>query len=428
MDRRYYHGIGSSCRINPHRFSNLFHSHFIIRRFQHLFRCVQAPIKQLKIPFATVSSLFLFNLFNYSAKAETLSGIEKFIENGKIENGAFTKEAMKERGLDFTGLWGKMDEITDVIITIIHDFSQLVYNFTLDLLVWIYEFITKFVLVTPLFLFDNGFIRGATVSFSLISISLIIGGVIYESFRKMARQSHMSFKKILKNIPIAFTIAGFSPFFFQVGFSFINQLSNGIVNLGGETFDPKNFASAFDLGLMDIFIMIIFDIMLIITLIKIIFQNAKRWWDLFCLTATAPLALSAWVFDRHRHIYKTWINHIKKLGVVQLVYATFIMLMVGFVSISRFIEPKFWAIKMIILIGALIRLADPPKIVKNYTRDIGDLDGMLNKGKNTFEKVKDTVMFKNFTPLKYYRFQKSEKARIQELRQKHGKRYIKNLR
>lgn len=428
MDRRYYHGINTSFNIHSFSFSNLSSSHFIIRRFQNLFRCIQKLLDKLKFPLVATSTTYLFSLVQKPAHAELL--VNQILENGKVKNGLFTKEKMIENHTGFTGLWNKFDQISDFIINIINwlkNFTENMYHITIDLLTWTYEFLVQYVLFTPLFLFNNNFIKGVTTNFYIISITLIIFGIMYESVMKMIKKNHMRFRKMLKNIPIAFATAGFSPFLFQFTFSIINELSKAIIKLGGDTFNSDQFINMTQLGLSDVFIMLAFDIILIYVLIVILLQNGKRWWDLFCLSTTTPLALSAWVFDRYRYIFHKWFSKVKELAIVQLVYATFIMLMVGFITASRFIDSQYWLFKLLILLGALFRLANPPSIVKKYISHQDNVDDMFKNGNNTIKRIKNTLTFKNFTPLKYYREQKLEKIKIQQLRQKHGRRYIKNL-
>lgn len=181
----------------------------------------------------------------------------------------------------------------------------------------------------------------------------------------------------------------------------------------------------------DVIIMLIFDGMLIGVLIPILLQCGRRYWDLLCLAAISPLAMTAFLFDRHKHHYNNWLNQIKKLSTVQLVYATFIMLMGVFIYGTRFITGDFMTIlipKALIVLGCLYRLANPPQFIKSMTDsgdDIVDMgSGVVKTMKNTY----DTVTLKKFKPLTMIKKNiANKKSALTELRLKTGKRSVGKL-
>ncbi|PKR82876.1 hypothetical protein [Heyndrickxia camelliae] len=224
--------------------------------------------------------------------------------------------------------------------------------------------------------------------------------------------------------------AGFAPFFFEKSFQFINQLTKGITQVGGNIVSGDTFAKSFSLGSIDVFGLLLFDVVLLALLIKVLLQNALRWWDLFTLCAISPLALTSWIFDRHSHLFRQWWSSIKRLGVVQLVYATFVLLIGVFLVGTRFVSPDNYFLRLLVIIGSLMRLANPPQFILSYTRghDINDsFNNLKRRGKGIF----DTLTLKNVTP---YRFIKNHLANIKarelkigELRQKHGRRFVDDL-
>src|SRR5690606_16057453 len=127
-------------------------------------------------------------------------------------------------------------------------------------------------------------------------------------------------------------------------------------SLSGET-----FADVFKIGTIDVLGLFLFDIVLIALLIPILLQNGRRWRDLMCLAAVSPFALASWIFDRHEHFFNQWWSNVKRLSLVQLVYALFILMLGLFIYATRFMSPDAWLIKILIISGGLFGLANPPQ-------------------------------------------------------------------
>ena len=127
-------------------------------------------------------------------------------------------------------------------------------------------------------------------------------------------------------------------------------------------------------------------------LFPILLQNGRRWWDLMCLAAVSPLAGTAYVFDRHRHYFKSWWKQVKHLSLIQLVYAVFIMFMGVFIFGTQNMTAGWGLIlKLAIVAGGMWRMLNPPRIVKELTSgDSRNVFDMANDYKKGFKKVKDT--------------------------------------
>ncbi|WP_349774045.1 conjugal transfer protein TrbL family protein [Lederbergia lenta] len=326
---------------------------------------------------------------------------------------------------DFVGFIG-------TVVAWFKNFNQNIYDLSLNLLSWSYETLVNVVLHTPLFLFNNEFVKNTSIIFSISSVSIITLLTIYEGIMKMLKKRHTDFSQILKRFPLVVAGSGFSPFLFEKAFTIINQLTKGITSLGGAILSGNAFAEVFKVGSMDVLGLLVFDVVLIALLIPILMQNGKRWWDLFCLSAITPLALSAWMFNRHAHLFNQWWGSVKRLSLVQLVYATFILMLGLFIYGTRFIAPEAWLIKLLIIVGGLYRLANPPQFVKSYTRGAETIDSVYDDYKNTGKKVWDTVTLRNLRPANFIRekmfnSQHARKRATQDLRSKHGKRFVKGL-
>src|SRR5690606_12904596 len=85
--------------------------------------------------------------------------------------------------------------------------KQNLYDLSIDIFSFVFEMIMLVGLQIPSFLFNNSFTVNTTLTFSLISISIIILLTIYESFvqmlSKVSKKKYTDFSKILKRLPIA---------------------------------------------------------------------------------------------------------------------------------------------------------------------------------------------------------------------------------
>lgn len=418
MDDRHHQRFSSSSDRNAFNISSLLCSNFTPRKLYSISKAILGFFKKITIPVTAVSSTFLFTSFAHA---------ESFIQRGDVGNGIFSQEAIDGRG-------GAIKEIANFIKDIqgaiewIKDIKENVYQWSLDLLSFTYETLVNIVLQTPIFLFNNSFVKNTSITFSIISVSIVILLTIYEMIMKMLRKRHTDFPTIMKRFPVAVMTTGFTPFLFEQSFKFINRLTKGINQIGGATLDGDTFASLVSVGEIDTIILLLFDVTLLGLLIPIFLQQGKRWWSLFCLSAISPLALTAWVFDRHKHLFDQWWNSIKRISVVQIVYSVFIVLIGVFIYGTRFLSPEMLLIKLLIVIGSLQTLANPPQIVKSYSRGDGDVTDMYSGYKKTAQGIYNTITLKNFRPAQFIRKQKQNKlTQINNLRKQYGRRYIEDL-
>lgn len=420
MDYRHNKGIRANINRNSTSLLTLLRSYSPARKLQPILESIRNAIKKTAIPATAVSSSFLFANFAYA---------ESFIERGSVKNGKFSNQSYDEQSM-----WERIGSAADkfnATMDWFKEFPQHVYDFSIDVFAFIFKMLMLVGLQTPSFIFNGSYTHGTTIVFSIISISIIILLTIFEStmqmISKVAKTKYTDFSTIMRRLPVAIGVAGFTPFLFEKGFQFINKLTRGIISAGGNLFQNNNIDNLISLSGVDLLGMILFDVVALGLIIPILLQGGRRWWDLFILSSVSPLALTAWMFDRHRHLHTQWWNEIKRLSVVQLVFATFITLMGVFLYGARFMSADQWVYKILIMLGALYRLANPPSFVKSYARGEQDINGLFDSYKKTAKGIYGTVTLKNFTPLNYYRSQKALNASRKALRMQKGVRYVDHL-
>jgi hypothetical protein len=388
-------------------------------------------LKRLAVPFTAVTTASLMFTFK-SVKAATMTDIifqkrgvltHKF---GEGDNG-FSIIEMSKQGIH------NLDVITGYIMKGLDWLNNLpvsIPKYTADLLTMLYHFLAKIVLQTPLFIFNNPYLKNTSLTFALISITLVTIFTVFEAIMQMFNKKHTDFKTIAKRWAIVAGISGFVPFAFETGFHYINKLSDAISSMGMNGGTPNGMVAGEKIGWFDTLVIILFDLTAISMLIPIALQAGRRWWDLLVLCAISPLALSSWCFDRHRHYFDKWLESVKTHSLSQLVYAVYILLMGIFIFSTQAIQGGFFTliIKTIIVIAALNRLAHPPQFVSRMTDKGSDVFDEYDKTKKTFTDMYNTVTFKNFRPTQFFKKKAEDKMKkVTSLRKQHKRRYVGDL-
>jgi hypothetical protein len=304
---------------------------------------------------------------------------------------------------------------------------------TADLLTYIFHFLSKIVLQTPLFIFNNPYIKNTSLTFAVISITLVTIFTVFEAFMQMFNKKHTDFHTIAKRWLLVASVSGFMPFAFETGFGFVNKLSDAISSMGMNGGNSHGLISGEKMGWFDTLVIILFDLTAISMLIPICLQAGRRWWDLLCLCAISPLALSAFCFDRHKHYFDKWLESVKTHSLSQIVYAVYILLMGIMIFSTQAIQGGFitLAIKIVLVLAGLNKMTHPPQFIKRMTDTGTDVFDEYDKTKGTLKDVYDTLTFKNFRPVQFFRNRKENKlaqaTKLSGLRKKHGKRYVRDL-
>jgi hypothetical protein len=404
-------------------------------------------LKRLIVPYSAITTASLVFTFS-KAKAATLVDIgREMLKNGDVSHGRYSGKAIAERGGglgEFKHLFENMDAISGYIMKALDWVNNLpvsIPKMTADLLTTIYHFLAKIVLQTPLFIFSNPYLKNTSLTFAVISITLVTIFTVFEAFMMIFNKKHTDLKTIAKRWSIVASITGFMPFAFETGFNFINKLSDGITNIGING-GNANGLICFDkneevlnnvekiikcpkLGWFDTLVIILFDITAISMLIPICLQSARRWWDLLVLCAISPLALSSWCFDRHSHYFRKWLDNVKTHSLTQLVYAVYILLIGIMIFSTQSIQGGFitLVIKILLVIAGLNKLAHPPQFIKRMTDNGEDLVDEFTKTKKTFANMYNTLTFKGLRSTGFIKG-KIEKATNRKLRNKYGRRHV----
>ncbi|MED1863259.1 hypothetical protein P4V41_07305 [Fictibacillus nanhaiensis] len=375
------------------------------------------------IPFAAVTTT---SLFANTPKASAQTLMEK-VTSVKAPLGHMIGKT--EKATEMKEFFEKWNVLADMVNTTVNFFSHLpetIAQLSVNLLAKLYELLMMLI-QTPLFIFDNPYLRDATMTFSFVAMGIVTVLTMIESIKKITKRDHTDFKSILKRYGVAVVGTGFAPFLFKQSFALINWATESITKIGSAGIRSEGMMSYEKLSGFDTTVLLGFDVMLIALVVPIIFQNARRFFDLTFLTVMTPLALSCYVFDDYKYLFSKWWHRIKHLASIQLVFATFISIMGLIIFGIPATSGSSFLVKLLIIAGGFFRLANAPTLVKQRI-DIGDesLGKSANRTTSMLKKGVELAVFKN--PRALLAKSAAEKAtKIASLRKKHGQRFVKNL-
>lgn len=372
--------------------------------------------------------MFTFN----SAKAETVNGWQTMLERGDVRKGIFSKEAIMERGgtlQEFGGVFDKLGVVLDWIISAgawLNNLPSNIAQLSVDLWTKVFELL-MFMLQTPLFIFNNSFLTDTSMVFAGVSVVLVTVLTMINYIKRMLKKENTDTKSIMKRWFLACVGTGFAPFAFEQSFNLLNKVSVAITKIGGSQMSSEGMMNALKLSGFNTLILMGFDLVLVVLMFQFLLQNGRRCFDLCCLAAITPLALAASVFDDTKHLHTQWWNAIKKLGMVQIIYATFICLLGVMMFATKDIVTGWGLLfKACICMGGLFRLVNPPRFVLSRLDNGGNV---IDSGKSAWKDIKDiynTVTLKKPRQILTKR-EEDKMSKIRKLRKEHGRRSVGDL-
>jgi uncharacterized MAPEG superfamily protein len=365
-------------------------------------------------------------LFANTPKASAQTLIEQ-IANIKSPIGYMTGGYNKASEIqEFFEKWNVLAEIVTNTVYFFSHLPETIAQLSVNLLAKLYELL-MLLIQTPLFIFDNPYLRDATMTFSFVAMGIVTVLTMIESIKKITKRDHTDFKSIMKRYGLAVVATGFAPFLFKQSFALINWITTSITKIGVAGIKSEGSMSYMKMSGIDTAILIGFDIMLLALLFPVLKQNARRFFDLTFLSVITPLALSCYVFDDYKYLFSKWWNRIKHLATIQLVFALFICIIGLIIFGIPATTGSGFLIKVLCIIGGFTRLANPPTLIKQRI-DTGDesIKTTANKTVGMLKNGVELAVFKN--PRALLAKSAAEKTlKTAKLRKKHGQRFVKNL-
>lgn len=286
--------------------------------------------------------------------------------------------------------WNPLQPITDSwdkFMEWVHNIPTNIASFSVNLMGDLYHLCTDLIFKTPLWIFDNDWFKNTTYQFSLFSIGIVTVLTVVEAIKRMLsgigkkKRTSMELKDI---VPRWFLVSGaltVFPYLFQKAFQGLNFISEMINSMGADTI--KAVAIPESLKMFDVLTILVFDVILIASVVPILWKNGRRFFDIMLLGVSAPFALTAWIFDSYRHLFKQWWENLKHLSLVQVYYALF-LLMLGWFMFGTPTPDTFsgMLIKMLVVVGGFARMVDPPRLVSKHLDDGGGFDEVFSKNIN----------------------------------------------
>lgn len=263
------------------------------------------------------------------------------------------------------------DWFKDIMIYLTAMFNQISHNSVQFVFKKIYEFVTKIVLYTPEWIFNNTWFPSVVSKFSTISIGVVIIFTMLEGIKRMIRKSHTPFSDTLKKLPLAIGVSAATPYLFSNGLKLLNKVTKLILELGSDEIGLNKSHDIFSVTLafepLNVLAMLLFTILVSILCVPMLLLHARRWFDLTVVGMLTPLAMSARLFSSTEEYFNIWLRSLKNLTLVQLVYAVFITVL-GIIMFATPNPTTFSGVfaKSLFMLGGIYRLAFPPQFVKRF--------------------------------------------------------------
>jgi hypothetical protein len=289
------------------------------------------------------------------------------------------------------------DWLKDIIAFVTMALTQSTHGLIHGIFKAIYNFITSVVLWTPEWLFGGSWFSPTISNFSIISILIVIIFSMIEGLKKNFNLSHTPFRETLKKLPVALGVSALAPILFTEGTKLLNKLTNCILKLGtiDASVNPLSTLS-FVFEPFNLFMMIVFIILMAALCVPISLFNARRWFDFVMLGAITPFAMSAWLFHTTEKYFHMWVRGITNAASTQIVLAGFVSLL-GLLIFGTPNPTTFVGLltKVLLMIGGIYRLAFPPYFLTQATNSYESIAEWYRNSKryiaDSHDKIKKTA-------------------------------------
>lgn len=279
------------------------------------------------------------------------------------------------------------------IISFFQNLPRNIANWSIEFMSTVYEFTSKLIMKTPLWIFDNQWFHNTTYKFSFLTIGIVSALAAFEGIKHMVKkwrkkkEPPMDMIKIGKRWSIASVAMLITPFLYQKIFQVLNWISDFLISIGGQ--NMKGLTIADKISFFDVLTLLVFNLILLGTVIPVLWKNARRFFDILVLTVSTPFALTAWIFDSYRHLFNQWLDNLIHLSLVQLYYAFYLLILGLFLFGTPTPDDLVGIIiKVLVVIGAYARMIDPPRIIRRHL-DTGDgLDESIRNTKEVYEQTR----------------------------------------
>lgn len=383
MVRRHHKGSRTRTSEHTSRLRSLLSSPNGVRKLTILKRALLA----VGIPVSVLSTSFLFSGKTYAASLG-LPEEKKVAPIQVITDLLKNEENNKILGIVPNPIQPVIDKV-NALVEWCTNIPNKIAEWSIDLLVQIYDLTSSLILKTPLWIFDNPWFENTTHQFSLLAIGLVSILSAVEGIKRMLskvskKHKGMKLKDIVRRWFIVAGSLTIIPYAFQKVFQGLNWVSELLINMNKATI--KTVALPEFISMFDVFVLFLFDAVLITTVIPMLWKNGRRFFDILVLGISTPFALTAWIFDDYKHFFRQWWEQLKHLSLVQVFYAFFLLIIGLFMfGTPTPTDPIGFIIKLLVIIGGFARMINPPRLISKHLDSGEGLDTMVHRD------VKSTV-------------------------------------
>lgn len=264
------------------------------------------------------------------------------------------------------GLSGWFDKKWSEIVTTVDGWMKDIANGYYEFIGWSFSELTKMVTTVPIGMIDNENVFKLQGLFMGYSVLMMIFLSVIEGYKAIMGVSYTKITTIFGRTFVALVGAGLTvPAVIwlvncaNLAVQMIMLLATSYFGSGGNVGEVlKDFSAG---GFGNFFASLLFMVAFFYFIAHALFKVGIRWFDLLMNVVSSPFAWGAYVTNGTAGYLKRWMTTTGRLILTNIVYAFYVVVIsVIILSPAGVDSAGGWLGRMLLLIGGLFRLANPP--------------------------------------------------------------------
>ncbi len=248
-------------------------------------------------------------------------------------------------------------------------------GFLTDFISWLFDDMMKYLLFTPLGIFNNPETISIVFRFGALSAAIVTLLSILEGIKRMLSLSYTPLRQMVVRYPLALAVTGFAPLAFYwtaMGVNKAVELIGALTKAGlSDTYTYANQIQALGDSIFMSGLTFFFLVAASFYMTKAFLQNGARWFGLLFNCVTTPLVMMGYIFKPYEHIAGAWLSDTMKKFGTQVVHSFYLSLIAVImfspkVVASSSLEDGFNAaiVRLMLAVGGLHLMMHPPGWIK----------------------------------------------------------------
>lgn len=239
-----------------------------------------------------------------------------------------------------------------------------------DFVSWFYTQATELVTIFPLAVFGNPYVYKMQMAFTGYAVFMIVLLSMLEGLKAILGFSYTSFltligRTVVSSIGMGLTIPAV---LFLIKCS--NLLVYSILRVSAQYTSNAHLGEAFRTlsydGLVNFVASLLFLLACLYFILLALLRVGRRWFDLLMNLVISPLAWAAYVTNGTARYLSDWFRSTGRIILANIVYAFYVAVLSLVIMLPiRMDSVADWLVKMLLVLGGLYRLANPPSWIRS---------------------------------------------------------------